>query len=61
MEEMMLEFDCGVFFLNKASSMVDYNNIEEDNNIYYLEKVIKAIVVLLIFFSKLRFINGGKQ
>ena len=54
----MLEFDCG-FILNKASSMVDYSDVEEDNNTYYLGKVIKIIVVFLIFF-KLRFINGGK-
>ena len=49
MEDLVFEFDCG-FFLNKASSMVENSDVEEDNNIYYLRKVIKTIVVLLIFF-----------
>ena len=45
----MLEFDCE-FFLNKALSMVENSDVEEDNNIYYLGKVTKTIVVHLIFF-----------
>ena len=45
----MLEFDCE-FFLNKALSMVENSDVEEDNNIYYLGKVVKAFVVLLIYF-----------
>ena len=52
MEDLVLEFDRGVFFLNKASSMVENSDVEKDNNIYYLGKVIKTIVVLLIFFYK---------
>lgn len=31
--------------------MVESNDVEEKNNIYYLGKVIKAIVGLLIFFK----------
>ena len=41
--------------------MVENSDVEEDNNIYYLGKVIKTIAVLLIFLKKLRFINGGKS
>ena len=48
----MLEFDCEFFFLNKVSSMVEKSDVEENNNIYYLGKVIKAIVIFLIFFLK---------
>ena len=37
------------------------SDVEKDNNIYYLGNIIKAIVVLQIFFlKKLRFINNGK-
>jgi hypothetical protein len=39
--------------------MVENNDVEENNNIYYLEKLKKAIVVFLIFLKKIRFINGG--
>ena len=49
MEDLVLEFD-RVFFLNKVSSMMENSDVEEDNNIYYLGKVIKTIVVILIFF-----------
>ena len=52
-EDFVLEFNCGLF-LNKVSSTVENNDVEEDINIYYLGKVIKTIMVLLIFFKKIK-------
>ena len=34
--------------------MVENNDVKEDNNIYCLGKVIKAIVVFMIFLKKIK-------